>query len=469
MRTVIAITMVTALVTAPLASAQRSAGADSARADSARALSQVRVTVARDGGTTILRAPWAVAVQTRGDITRGQATLGIDEALNNVPGVMVANRYNYSVDQRVSIRGAGSRANFGIRGVKVLLDGVPQSLPDGQNQMTNVDLADVSRAEILRGSASSLYGNGSGGVIAFESDRSAPDPFGLTARYTGGSFGMSKGQVRMSGRMAGATGSLSISRTKVAGFRQFDSAEVRQLMSTADYAAGAGNTLELRVSYADTPTSLNPGALTPAEYLKTRDSASATNIARYANKVLAQSQFSARLKHSGASNEWAVVAYVQRRFVDNPLATAPPGTTGATIGTLSTLNRWVTGARADLSHWSPSNSLAPRVNLGMDVQRSFDIRRNWRVTAGQRKSATDTLFLDQSESVVALGPFLSAQWTPTGELTISAGGRADQLQFVVGDRFLKDKVDNSATRTMRSMSLPDGYQLSPDFRYSSAP
>lgn len=439
----------------------RPVGADTLRPDSARALSQVRVTVARDGGSTLQRAPWAVAVQTRGDLSRGQATLGIDEALNNVPGVMVANRYNYSVDQRLSIRGAGSRANFGIRGVKVLMDGVPQSLPDGQNQLTNIDLADVSRAEILRGSASSLYGNGSGGVIAFESDRSARDPFGITARYAGGSYGMSKGQVRLSGRMAGAVGTMSVSRTKVSGFRQFDSAEVRQLMTGADLAAGASNRLELRASYADMPTALNPGALTTAEYAKTRDSASATNIARYANKVLSQAQFSTRFLHAGDGNDRSLVVYVQRRFVDNPLATAPPGTTGATIGTLSTLNRWVTGVRADVARWWPSNARLPRINAGLDVQRSFDIRRNWRVTAGKRRSATDTLFLDQTESVIALGPFASAQWSPTDELTFSAGGRADRLEFGVGDRFLKDKVDNSAKRTMRATTGHLGASYAP--------
>lgn len=419
-------------------------------ADSARALGQVRVTVTRDGGTTLQKAPWAVAVQDTRAIRGPQATLGIDEALNNVPGVMVANRYNYSVDQRVSIRGAGARANFGIRGVKVLVDGVPQSLPDGQNQLTNVDLASVSRVEVLRGSASSLYGNGSGGVIAFETDRSARDRLGATARYESGSFGMSKGQLRASGRAGNASGSLAFSRTKLAGFRQFDSAEVRQLVGTTDVALAAGTTLELRASYADMPTSLNPGALTAAEYAKNRDSASATNIARRANKVLAQAQYSARVHGEGERLDWSAVAYVQRRFVDNPLATAPPGTTGATIGTLSTLNRWVTGARADATlRWAEDRRL-PKVTAGVDLQRSLDIRRNWRVTAGERRSATDTLFLDQTESVIAVGPFVSAQWAVTDAFSIHAGGRADDLRFDVGDRFLKDKVDNSAGRTMRA-------------------
>ena len=426
---------------------------DSARADSvARALASVRVTVTRSG-TTAQRAPWAVAVQDKADLTRGQSTLGIDEALNNVPGVIVSNRYNWSVDQRLSIRGAGSRANFGIRGVKVLLDGVPQSLPDGQNQLTNVDLADISRVEVLRGSASSLYGNGSGGVIAFETDRSAPDPFGITARVMGGSFGTSKVQARFSGRSGPATGSLSLSRTKVAGFRMFDTAEVRQVMSRADWAAGARNTVQLRASYADMPTSLNPGALTPTEYAANRDSASATNMARYANKVLSQAQFSARVRHAGERIEGSVVGYVQRRFVDNPLATAPPGTTGAAIGTLSTLNRWVTGARADVAVWSRSRATVPRINAGVDVQRSLDIRRNWRVTKGRRTVATDTLFLDQGESVIAFGPFASLQWAPVEPLTVSVGARHDKLTFDVGDRFLKDNVNSSATRDMSASTM----------------
>src|SRR5690606_24260285 len=124
---------------APLAAQGRSP-ADSARADSAQVLSAQRVTVTR-GDATLDRVPWAVGTQRSEQIRRAQATVGIDEALANIPGVGVANSYNFALDQRVSIRGAGSRANFGLRGVKVLLDGIPQSLPDGQSQLTNVDLA----------------------------------------------------------------------------------------------------------------------------------------------------------------------------------------------------------------------------------------------------------------------------------------------------------------------------------------
>ncbi|HEX6433302.1 MAG TPA: TonB-dependent receptor plug domain-containing protein, partial [Gemmatimonadales bacterium] len=85
-------------------------------------LPEITVTRAPD---SVQRVPYAIGVLDRTAIQRGQATTGIDEALNNLPGVVVANRYNFSLDQRISIRGFGSRSNFGVRGLKILLDGVP--------------------------------------------------------------------------------------------------------------------------------------------------------------------------------------------------------------------------------------------------------------------------------------------------------------------------------------------------------
>jgi iron complex outermembrane receptor protein len=225
------------LIAARLNAQSTKSATDSAKTDSAAAqrLAGVRVSVARSDQSA-QRAPWAIGVQTKADLSGARATLGIDEALPNIPGVYVANRYNYALDQRLSIRGAGARANFGLRGVKVLLDGVPQSLPDGQSQLTNIDLADIARVEVLRGSASSLYGNGSGGVISMTTDLSSPDRLGMTARYTGGSFGLSKYQLRSAGRTGDLVGSLSLSRTTVDGFRQYSRGDTRQLMGALDYA-----------------------------------------------------------------------------------------------------------------------------------------------------------------------------------------------------------------------------------------
>src|SRR6266498_1265035 len=119
-------------------SAQQPTRQDTAVRDSVQRLETIEVTVTR---TTepLERVPAAVGVLGKTDL----------------PRVFVANRYNFSLDQRLSIRGFGSRSNFGTRGVKIVLDGIPQTLPDGQSQLTNVEFGALDRVEVLRGSASS--------------------------------------------------------------------------------------------------------------------------------------------------------------------------------------------------------------------------------------------------------------------------------------------------------------------------
>jgi iron complex outermembrane receptor protein len=426
---------------------------DSARADSSSAqrLATVRVEVTRGGSATTDRLPWAVGAQSTEQVRRGQATLGIDEALANIPGVVVANRYNYALDQRVSIRGAGARANFGLRGVKVLLDGVPQSLPDGQSQLTNVDLGALSRVEVLRGSASSLYGNGSGGVISFTTDLSSPHTFGATIRQTSGSFGLQKSQVRLAGRRGSSIGAVSASRTTLDGFRQYSRADTRQLLAALDHAFGESLTLSLRTGAAETPHALNPGALTAAEYAVNPDSAAATNVNRGASREVSQRYASVRLQRRGPGVEWNVAAYGQRRFVDNALAVAPPAPAGPTNGTFSTLNRKVFGSRIDASVTSTVLRNL-RIAGGLDAQRSFDVRRNQRSTAGRPSAPEDTLLLDQDEIVFSVGPFAQAQWDPHPDVTASAGARWDRLQFRVDDHFTGDGDDDSGERSMVATS-----------------
>jgi iron complex outermembrane receptor protein len=127
------------------------------------------------------------------ELHRGRATLGLNEALATVPGLLVANRYNYTQDLRISIRGFGARAAFGVRGVKVLLDGIPQTLPDGQGQLSNVEVSELDRVEVLRGPSSSLHGNASGGVISLVSRAQIPTGFTPEARLTVGATGSTLG------------------------------------------------------------------------------------------------------------------------------------------------------------------------------------------------------------------------------------------------------------------------------------
>jgi iron complex outermembrane receptor protein len=433
------------------------AARDSARADSTRSQALPTVQVTATGSASALeRVPWAVGFVDARGLRLAQPTVGLDEALSSIPGVFVANRYNFAVDSRVSIRGFGSRANFGVRGVKVLLDGVPQTMPDGQSQMTNIELGAMARAEVLRGSTSSLWGNGSGGVLAFTSDMSAPAPIQQSLRYSGGSFGERKWLARTSGRVGDAVGMLTLSRLTVDGFRQYSDAEVRQLVGGVDYAIGDATSASLRLELADVPRASNPGALTAAEYLANRDSAAATNVLRGADKRSSQNQLSLTLRRSAKDGgEWTLALYGGTRDLKNAIASPPPGGGAPTNGTYIEIDRGFGGARLALSEplfRAALGARAPTLTAGIDAQRMRDDRRNWRDTRGRPTAPTDTSVLHQIETTTSVGPFAQLAWSPVARVLLSAGGRYDRVNFDVADRFLRDGEDDSGARGIPAWS-----------------
>jgi len=432
------------LAAAPAAlRAQQPARPDSAARDTVQRLETIEVTVTRTP-EPLERVPAAVSVLGKTDIRRGQATLGLDESLNDLPGVYVANRYNFSLDQRLSIRGFGSRSSFGTRGVKILLDGVPQTLPDGQSQLTNVEFGSIGRIEVLRGSASSLYGNASGGVISLQSEPADPGPFAQYARVEGGSYGLFKWQTRTSGRSGPVSGTLSLSRLLWDGFRQQSAADFRLLNAAIDYAVSSNTLLGVRFGAADDPKAQNPGALTSAEYLANPDTASAGNIRRAADKDVQQQQLAFLFKHVDASlNEINVSVFGLLRDLKNPLATPPPTLPGPTAGTYVAIDRAVGGARATVSRRLGAAAAAPRVTGGVDFQAMRDDRTNSRSVSGV---PTDPPFLDQREKVTELGPFVQVSWAATPRLLAAAGARYDRVTFTVEDHV----GSNSGSRNLGS-------------------
>src|SRR5437773_10319871 len=142
----------------------------------------------------LTKVPLSVHTIDRAQISRARPTWGLDEALASVPGVFVANRYNFSKDQRISIRGFGARSAFAVRGIKVIMDGIPQTLPDGQGQLTNLELGDVDHIEVLRGSSSALFGNASGGVISIWTSPQEIERVREDARFVAGQFSARSGR-----------------------------------------------------------------------------------------------------------------------------------------------------------------------------------------------------------------------------------------------------------------------------------
>jgi len=441
--------LATSTLIASLATAQepvKPARPDSARRDTVQVLQEINVTVTRTE-EPLSRVPQAIGVVGPRDITRAQPTLTADEALNNVPGVYVQNRSQFSQGQRIEIRGAGARAQFGTRGVKVLLDGIPQTLPDGQSQLTNVDFGLLDRVEVLRGPASSLYGNASGGVVSLHSRDAAPELFTQSVRLQAGSYGMGKWQAISTARKGNFSGVLSLSRFTWDGFRQNSAADIGLYNLGLTWTPTKKSSLDLWVLLSNNPLQENPGALTYAEYNVNPDSAAAANIRRGAQNDNNQQQASLTYQqrfdsHGGAIN---VSLFGLKREIQNPLATAPPGDQGADApiaGVYVHIDRQAGGARTTGAYRPGTSWRSPLLTAGLDFQRMRDDRQNYRALRGV---PTDSILLDQIETVTEVGPFIQAHWTPSERITVDGGVRYDWVTFDVQDNNTADGADNSGS------------------------
>lgn len=385
-------------------------------------------------------APLAVARIEREALSHARLTVSLDEALPNIPGLYVANRYNFALDERISIRGFGSRSSFGVRGIKILLDGVPQTLPDGQSQLSNVELGALDRVEVLRGSASSRYGNATGGVVALYSRPVPPAPFAQAIRIQGGRFGTFKWQSRTGFRSGSLGGTVSLSRLTTDGTRQHSRADIRKANAALEWIVSDATAVGFNLAMSDSPTAENPGALTEAEYAANPDSSGVNSITRNARKDVNQQQLAFTLRHfdRGGAGEYRATLYGLHRDLFNPIAT----------NVVIDLERWAGGVRLDGSRREGDFT----VTAGLDLQRMRDDRRNF-VGDGMGEP-TDSLTVDEIETVTEIGPFAQIGWDPASipTLRLSAGVRYDDVTFDVNDRHLTDGVDQSDRRRMSAWS-----------------
>jgi len=412
---------------------------DSLARDSLRAylLEPVQVTVTR-APTRLDDVTFAVTRVGRDQLLRGRPGLGLDEAMVAVPGLMVANRYNYSLDQLISIRGFGSRSSFGVRGVKIVLDGVPQTLPDGQGQLSNLELGEISRVEVLRGSSSSLYGNASGGVISLVSEDPRLDEAEPEARLTVGEFGLLKWRAGGAVPVGRGAVQLGVSRTTSDGFREHSTADIRQLTARLVHPLGEVTRLTFTARVNDSPELRNPGALTADEVLADPSQADPRNVAAGAGKSVDQWQASIALAHSpssGAAIEGSVFGL--GRQLDNPLAFR-----------YITLDRSVWGGRVVGTWPLRVGPLRPRVIAGLDVQRQGDDRLE------ESTDRTEVL-LEQRERVFEIGPFVEISVPVSRRTTLTSGVRYDRVAFRVSDQLLADG-DDSGDRVMAAVSWSAG-------------
>ena len=410
----------------------------------------------------LTKVPLSVHTVDRAQISRAKPTWGLDEALASVPGVFVANRYNFSQDQRISIRGFGARSAFAVRGIKILVDGIPQTLPDGQGQLTNLELGEVDRIEVLRGSSSALFGNASGGVISIWTSPQEIERVREDARFVAGQFSARSGrtwnkwQTTTGVRVGGGSASLTVSRLDYEGERDHSAADQRVLNARLRLPLADGWSLALVTDLGDNPRADNPGALTRAELVANRDQAPALNLARNAGKAVTQIQSGATLRRATANGgEAALTVFGLGRNLKNPITTA-----------YIDLDRIDYGARASITYPAPLGALAHRLTAGIDFQRLRDDRKNFAYTPSDSAKPDTVRTLDQLEHVTEIGPFVQSALEVSARTTVTAGLRYDWVKFGVQDHLVfatptDTNPDDSGARLMRALSGSFGVAVNP--------
>lgn len=386
-----------------------------------------------------LRAPFAVSVVGGEGERAARPGLALNEALATIPGVQVDNRYNYALGERISIRGLGARAQFGVRGVRVLLDGLPATMPDGQTQLNHVDVASLGGAEVVRGPASALYGNAAGGVIRLSTPPPPPVPLASEYHATVGQDALLRLNSAAAGTIGRAAYRASLTRLKYDGYREHQSAD----NSLAGFNLGLQKgTNTLRVVFTAVHyDAQNPGALSDSALRADRHAAVPANVSQKAGEEGKQGQLGATWEHAFADASLEVTAYGLARSIDNPIA----------IRWID-LDRGAGGARA------VGSGEVGRLRWTGGAE--WELQRDHRVNHENLAGARGAELLNQVERVRSLAGF--------GELSASAGPveamgalRYDRFRFSVRDRFVNaGDPDDSGARTLDAWSPTLGVSVS---------
>jgi iron complex outermembrane receptor protein len=415
------------------------------------ALPTVKVTATREGPRPSLELPYAVTL-TRPDSLAALRKTGVDELLFAVPGVALANRQNPAQDPRVSIRGFGARSAFGVRGVKVLQDGVPVTLPDGQTPVDVLDIEGADRVEVVRGSASSLYGNAAGGVIDLRSARPGPllAPY---ARVVGGGSTPTVTAAGVSG-MAGPMGlTSSVTRIVGRGYRAYSDQRatrgaVRMHLLSAD---DGSSPLVLSARITDVTRAESPGALTRAQFDLDPRQADPLSVKKGASKAVNQGDLSLVATHAiGANTNIDATAFGSARTLKNPLTQSIVDVKRATGGV--SLRASTHGAVAEHD---------VRLSAGADAQWLNDDRQEYDNCIGVVCPGITTerggLRKNQRELVGNVGPYVRGEVAILPTLLASAGVRSDVVKFTLRDRLITaTNPDDSGDRSLHAVSPAGG-------------
>ncbi|HBX2574814.1 TonB-dependent receptor [Klebsiella pneumoniae] len=405
---------------------------------------QTMVVTAAPTTVSELDTPAAVSVVNGDEMRQAAPRVNLSESLGAVPGLQVQNRQNYAQDLQLSIRGFGSRSTYGVRGLRIYVDGIPATMPDGQGQTSNIDIGSVDTIEVLRGPFSALYGNSSGGVINVTSQTGTQPPTVEASSYYG-SFGTWHYGMKATGAVGDGSHAgdvdytVSTNRFTTHGYR--DHSGARKNLANARLGVRINDVSKLTLLLNSVDIKANDaGGLTADEW---RDNPRQSPRGDQYNTRKNTRQTQAGLHYErqlSAQDDLSVMMYAGERettqFQSIPRA---PQLKPSHAGGVIDLTRHYQGIDTRLTH--RGELLVPvTLTAGLDYENMSERRKGYEnfvmVNGAPQYGEQGALRRNERNLMWNVDPYLQTQWQLTDKLSLDAGVRYSSVWFDSNDYYI---------------------------------
>lgn len=352
------------------------------------------------------------------------------ESLAYVPGLIVRDRQNYAQDEQISIRGFGARAPFGVAGVRIYMDGIPESQPDGQGEVSQFNLASAERIEVLRGPFSVLYGNSAGGVIQlFTASGSGPPHASAGVFY--GSFAEREIDADLQGGDDAFNYNVGASYFATDGARGHSAAQRASLGGKWGLDFAAAGRLTLLLNLFDGPDAQDPLGLTRAQFNANPYATAPTAALFNTRKSADQGQLGAVYELPlNDSNSLTLTAYGGHRdvlqFQAIPVATQRAPTSPGGVVSLS--NNYG-GVEPRWIYHSTLLGAAWNITAGINYDNLNEHREGYNNFIGTTLGVQGALRRNEIDDVYNLDQYLQTQWGPIDRWSVFLGARRSRVYF----------------------------------------
>ena len=381
--------------------------------------------------------------------------INLSDDIGFVPGLLAFDRHNYAQDQQVSIRGIGSNSTFGIRGVRIYQDGIPQTGPDGQGQISQFNLDSAQRVEVLEGPFSALYGNASGGVIQIlTADGTAPGQ--VRAKLGYGSFGQVRAGVDASDAVGPLAYNLDFTHFSWDGYRPHQNARNESFNSKVNYTFGPHDTLTFVANVVSRPGADDPLGLTATQFAANPDQTAPAALQFDTRKSLEQ-QEGGVIYNLGLTDHQSLrlMGYYGHRtvlqFLSIPVAAQKsPTSSGAVIS----LDRGFGGGD---TRWTWQGPVAGRplswiAGVSFDTQN--ELRRGYNNFSGSLLGVEGALRRDENDIAKDIDEYTQADWDFAPRWSLTAGVRHSEVRFISVDHSISALTGNDSGGIIYTATSP---------------